>query len=573
MSISKLGNLPESKRKVIRAWCMYDWANSSFATSGVAAIFPVYFVFLFKDAFGEQEIFLGITFTGSSLWSLGIALSTAIVALSSPILGVIADRIPIKKTLLCVYTIAGSLFTMLVFISAYTPWPWAWVFGSFLLANIGFAGSLVFYNSFLPHIAPKELLDDVSSRGFAYGYVGGGLLLVIHLILITVSEGSEISDLVTRLSIGSIGIWWFGWALWTLRVIPEPPIINRIQGLSILQISRLGAKELITTFKELKKFKVLLLYLGAYLLFNDGIQTVMGVAGAFAADTLGIPLTFNMATILIIQFVAAGGAIVFAKLATLLTTKNALMIALSGWVIMVMFGVGIAPLIPSLHTLHDYQLNYASDKNIYIVTSSPELGDSENEKHWNKVSGGLENDSKLSLRKAETFVNTVSEFADSKYSISIAGGPLDNMNAIGQLHPSVLGEGTLDWWPVMVRKFIWQPLGLQVGYQWLILGVGVGLVMGGSQALARSLFAKISPETRSGEFFSFFGFMSRASSVFGPMLYVLITGILDTRAAVFSIIVIIVMGGIILKWVNVEEGSRIAEIEDQKIKSEFKIPS
>ena len=246
MSISKLGNLPESKRKVIRAWCMYDWANSSFATSGVAAIFPVYFVFLFKDAFGEQEIFLGITFTGSSLWSLGIALSTAIVALSSPILGVIADRIPIKKTLLWVYTIAGSLFTMLVFISAYTPWPWAWVFGSFLLANIGFAGSLVFYNSFLPHIAPKELLDDVSSRGFAFGYVGGGLLLVIHLILITVSEGSEISDLVTRLSIGSIGIWWFGWALWTLRVLPEPPIINRIQGLGILQISRLGAKEFTT---------------------------------------------------------------------------------------------------------------------------------------------------------------------------------------------------------------------------------------------------------------------------------------------------------------------------------------
>ncbi len=125
----------------------------------------------------------------------------------------------------------------------------------------------------------------------------------------------------------------------------------------------------------------------------------------------------------------------------------------------------------------------------------------------------------------------------------------------------------------MVRKFVWQPLGLQVGYQWLILGVGVGLVMGGSQALARSLFAKISPETRSGVFFSFFGFMSRASSVFGPMLYVLITGILDTRAAVFSILVIILIGSIILKWVDVEEGTRIAEIEDQRIKSEFKMSS
>ena len=573
MTLSKLSDLPQSRRKVIRAWCMYDWANSSFATSGVAAIFPVYFVFLFKEALGDEEIFLGITFTGSSLWSLGIALSTAIVALSSPLLGVMADRIPIKKILLWVYTIAGSLFTMLAFISAYTPWPWAWVLGSFFLANIGFAGSLVFYNSFLPHIAPKELIDDVSSRGFAFGYVGGGLLLVIHLILITVVEGSEISDLVTRLSIGSIGIWWFGWALWTLRVLPEPPILNRIQGLSILQISSLSVKELANTFRELKKFKVLLLYLGAYLLFNDGIQTVMGVAGAFAADTLGIPLTFNMATILIIQFVAAGGAIAFAKLATLLSTKSALLIALSGWAIMVSFGVGIAPLTPSLHTQHDYQLNYDSGTSLYVVTSSPQLGDSENDETWRQLSGNLESDSKLSLRKAETFVNTVSEFTTSKYSVSVVGGPLDNVSTVGQLHPSELGAGSLDWWPDMVRKIIWQPLGLQVGYQWLILGVGVGLVMGGSQALARSLFAKISPETRSGEFFSFFGFMSRASSVFGPMLYVLITGILDTRSAVFSILVIIVIGSIILNWVDVEEGSRIAEIEDERIKSEFKTSS
>jgi len=215
MNTTKLHDLPTTERKIIRAWCMYDWANSAFATSGTAAIFPVYFVFLFKNALGDEAIFLGFTFTGSSLWSLGIAISTAMVALTSPVLGVIADRVAIKKALLWAYTIAGSLFTFLAFFSAYTSAPWAWLFGTFLLGNIGFAGSLVFYNSFLPHIAPRHLLDDVSSRGFAYGYIGGGLLLVVHLALNVITSESQISDLVTRLSIASVGLWWFFWSLYT----------------------------------------------------------------------------------------------------------------------------------------------------------------------------------------------------------------------------------------------------------------------------------------------------------------------------------------------------------------------
>ena len=167
-------DLPARQRSIIRAWCMYDWANSAFATSGVAAVFPVYFVLLFKEALGEGTVFLGVTFTASSMWSLGVAISTATVAVSSPLLGVISDRVPIKKALLWTYTAAGSFFTVMAFFSAYTGQPWAWLFGMFTLANVGFAGSLVFYNAFLPHIGPRHLLDDISSRGFAYGYAGGG---------------------------------------------------------------------------------------------------------------------------------------------------------------------------------------------------------------------------------------------------------------------------------------------------------------------------------------------------------------------------------------------------------------
>ena len=568
MTYARIGELTAKQRRVIRAWCMYDWANSGFATSGTVAIFPFYFVFLFNDALGESASFFGIAFTGSSMWSLGVAVSTAIVAVSSPVLGVIADRVPIKKALLWAYTIAGSLFTVLAFFSAYTSSPWAWLFGTFILANIGFAGSLVFYNAFLPHIAPRNLLDDVSSRGFAYGYFGGGLLLLAHLVLIMLTQDTAIADLVTRISMASIGFWWFGWALWTLTVIPEPPTYDGVRGANILSVVSIAFSELAKTFRELKRFRVVLVYLGAYLLFNDGLQTVMSIAGAFAADTLGIPLVFNMATILIIQFVAAPGALVFGKLALRFSTKTALVVALIGWCMIVLFGVALSPLAPAERSDFDYQLSYQSASGDYIVEKAPDLDDSRAEVLWREEVGEYIEGDVVSSQAARALSESVRVSDNSSYSISIVGGNLDGQKRVGGLHPSTLGSGPLDWWPAFVRDKIWKPLGFDAGYQWLLLGVFTGMVIGGSQALARSLFAQITPETRSGEFFSFFGFMSRASAVFGPMMYVVVTSVFDTRVAITSILVIIIAGTVVLRWVDVNAGARAAEEEDNLRRTE-----
>ncbi len=567
MSIIRLGELTARQRKIIRAWCMYDWANSGFSTSGGVAIFPFYFVFLFKEALGESASFLGITFTGSSMWSFGIALSTAIVALSSPILGVIADRIPVKKALLWIYTVTGSLFTTLAFFSAYTSQPWAWMMGMFVLSNIGFAGGLVFYNSFLPHLGPRNLLDDISSRGFAYGYVGGGLLLLIHLTAILLTQDTEISDLVIRASIASIGIWWFGWAIWTLKVVPEPPIYNRVQGLTALKAASTAIVELRKTFSQLRRFRVVLSYLGAYLLFNDGLQTVMAIAGAFAADTLGIPIAFNMATILIIQIVAAPGAMLFGWLAARITTKTALTVSLIGWCFIVLFGVGLVSLAPLNHPDFDYRLTYRSATGDYLVEKAPELEDSRNGTLWMEEVGDLDDGDILTPRQARALSDSVRLSENSAYSISVQGGVLDAQKYIGRIHPSTLGAGPLDWWASLVRDALWRPLGIDAGYQWLLLGAFAGLVIGGSQALARSLFAQITPETRSGEFFSFFGFMSRVSAVFGPILYVVVTSVFDTRVAIASILIIIISGTIALRRVDVRAGARVAEQEDNRIRS------
>ena len=553
---------------------MYDWANSGYATAGGAAIFPVYFVFLFKDALGESVTLLGITFTGSSTWSLGIAAATALVAITSPVLGVIADRVAIKKALLWIYTIVGSVATCLMFFSAYTGQPWLWFLAMFMLANVGFAGCLVFYNTFLPHISPRELLDKVSSQGFAYGYVGGGLLLAVHLALILATQGTEWADLVTRLAIVSIGFWWFGWALWTFKVVPEPHIPNEIRGLRPGRALRLAFTELSHTFHQMRGFRAILIYLVSYLLFNDGIQTVLNVAGAYGADTIGIPLVFNMATILIIQFVAAFGAVGFSWLASRIATKGALLATLVGWSVLVLFGVGIAPLEPNGHEEFDYQLEYQGELDVYVVGSAPERDDSALDRTWRdelSVAGvipeseaALQAGDTLSEEQMETLVERISGSNSAPYSVSVLGGALDGANATGRLHRSNLGDGPIDWWPAMVRRLVWERLGLDAPYQWLLLGVGVGLVMGGSQALARSLFAQIVPHTRSGEFFSFFGFMGRVSTVFGPLLYVVVTGLIDTRVAILSIMGLIVAGGVLLHWVDVRSGAIAADEEDAR---------
>ena len=563
-SRARVGDLPAKQRRVIRAWCMFDWANSAFATSGTTAIFPVYFVFLFKEALGESATVLGIAFTASSTWSLAVAISTAFVAISSPALGVIADRVPIKKTLLWIYTVTGSLFTVLAFFSAYTGNPWAWMIGMFTLANVGFAGSLVFYNSFLPHIGPRHLLDDISSRGFAYGYVGGGLLLLGHLILILTTQDSDIADLVTRASIASIGIWWFGWALWTLIVVPEPPIQRpNAQRLGVATAFSMAFVELGRTLRSFSLFRVALIYLAAYLLFNDGVQTVLAISGAFGADTLGLPLAFNMATILIIQFVAAPSAIAFGRLAGWISTKRALIVSLVGWIFIVLFGVALVPLVPKDHADFDYRLSYRPDLEVYVVDHAPDSDDKA--LTWAGETWSLQGGDELSPRTLRGLPDAVRSSNDFRYSVSIEGGDLDGQTAVGPRHPSQLGLGRLDWWPSAVRSVLWQPLGIGIGYQWLLLGLLVGLIIGGSQALARSLFAQIIPESRSGEFFSFFGFMSRASSVFGPIMYVVATSVFDTRVAIASILLIIVVGTIMLKWVDVREGTRVALEEEARI--------
>ena len=564
-----ISSLPDDKKRAITGWCMYDWANSAFFTSAGTAIFPIYFVIAFQATFGSRTEILGITFTGSSLWALGVSMSALFVALTSPILGAIADTKPLKKTFLKYYMIMGSLFTIISFFSVYFANSWAWLIGCYFIANVGAAGANVFYNSLLPSLAPSKYASEISTKGYAYGYVGGGLLLLFHLILI---QGASIYldesavDLVTRFCIVSVGVWWFGWSIWTLKTVPEPLIDNEIKASSFSETIITAFSRLKQTFSEIRKFKYLFTFLIAFYIFNDGVQTVLSVAGAYGADVLGVDLLFNMITILIVQFVAAPGSTLFGWLAYKLGTKEALVIALSGWIVIIVFVLGFAPLKLTNNSDYDYQFTYNQNTKEYDLISSIEFSSTEENIDvisWEKNFHISEGES-LSNDKLSQFINIISEEPTSSFSVVITGGELDSTKVVSKNHSSSLSDSWIDVWPKILRDSLWQPLNIQIGFQWMLMGLFSGLVLGGSQALARSCFSMMTPIKKSAEFFGFYAFTMKASSVIGPIIYVIAVNSSNQKLGVLIIWGLIVVGTIYLSTVNVQKGALVAEEENKK---------
>ena len=466
-----LKDLSDSDRKSIKSWYYYDWANSAHSTSVMVAIAPVYFVSLYENIFGTNGYYLsGFALTADNLWSIAISLSTLIISFASPIFAVIADKTPTKLLFLKIFTIIGCIATFLMFFTPYVGTGWLFLLISITISVIGFAGAWTFANSFLPHLAPKKYLDEISSKGFAYGYIGGGLLLAIHLVIITITDSSEF---FIQLSLASVGLWWFGFSLITFKNLKEPEISTTERIQININVVEIAFTQLKSTLSDIGRYKMLFLYLVIYLLFNDGIQTVLSIAGVYGAATLGVDLVFNMATILIVQLIAAPGALLFNKLAIIYSSKKALMISLIGWIIIVILAMGFAPL---------------EDTGDYAIKS-----------------------------------------------------------------------GLFSWWPEFIRSIIWIPLGLSVNYQWLILGCMVGIVMGGSQAIARSIFAVMTPVKQSAEFFSFLGFMSRGATVFGPLLYAIVAGYFGARTGIFSVLIFLVAGTIGMQlFIDVNKGIKQA---------------
>lgn len=424
----------------IRGWSMYDWANSAFSTTVATVFLGPYVAELARAAAataGSRTVsFLGIPVAPDSFMPYCISLSVFLQVLFLPVLGAIADYSHLRKQMMRAFATLGALATTAMFFVAGDLW---WLGGLlFVLANLAFGAALVFYNAYLPEIASPQRQDRVSAFGWAMGYLGGGLLLLGNLIFFQLHERLGVSTgLAVRINLASAGLWWLAWSVWTWRTLSPRGASRALPpGQGYLAV---GFRQLRSTLREARQFPHTLRFLLAYLIYNDGIQTMIAVAAGFATAPLtqgGLAIGQGtlIQIILMIQFVAFFGALFWGRLAGWIGAKNALLVSLAIWSAVVVYA--------------------------YF---------------------GLQGDDR-------------------------------------------------------VREF------------W-VLGACIAVVLGGSQAISRSLFARMIPPGKEAEFFSIYEISERGTSWLGPLLFGLVNQTMGSlRPALLALIFFFIAGSVLLAY-------------------------
>ena len=475
---------------------MYDWANSAYSTVVAGAILPAYVA---GEVVGDGG-WNGRS--GQVLWALGIGLSTLVLFMAMPVFGAIADYSAAKRQFMQVFAYGGALFTTLFFFAG--TGNVVFTLAIFFLAQLGFVGANVFYDGFLKDISTEETIDKVSSKGFALGYLGGGLWLAIVFGAILATDSNL---MVIRGGIAATGIWWaaFSWFAFTRledsgasEVLPATVDVpaSMIRGIKLLaslllvglvvlawalvaglsevlfnlllgavmiglvvsvirvvtstddaatttvtgrfaRIAAVGFSRTFSTAARLRQFPQLLLFVLAFMLYNDGVQTTINISAVFGTDTLGLTSTDIAITFLIVQFVAFGGAYLFGWIASRVNIRRAIMANLAIWIL------------------------------------------------------------------------------------------------------------------VAVGAFL-LPVGNALAFQGL--GVVIGVILGGIQALSRSLYGSMIPEEASAEFYGFYSVFSKFSAIWGPIIFAMVAGLTGSgRAAILSIILFFGLGLFLFSRVDIEE--------------------
>ena len=573
----------------VRGYCAYDWGKSAFETSVTTAIFPAWFAYLFAEANGISTKLLGSEWTADAMYSAAVMIGALLVAICAPSLGVIADRRMIKMWWLKILTILGSVSCVLLALSPYlgVSAGWIWALIMFMMANVGLNGAGVFYNALLPHMGEDSEMDAISNKAFAAGYLGGGLLLVVHLAMVMTLDGGW----VIPFAMATSGLWWLGFAQMTFRMVPEPHIENEMEPMGMVASTKMALGEVKATLSDIKSFRTLFFYMLAYFCFIDGINSVTALAGVFGIVVLGLTTTGLILTILIIQFVAAPAAIGFTKLAEKWGTKGALQFSLVCWCFVIVGALSFAPLELENHDEYDMQYTFNEETGMYDAIARDGVNPiaalpDDDEQQW-----ALEHEAILPVQQnedyksgyavewaadkdgpvnvsvtltAEALAALEATMDESRFSYSIEGGEFADTTGLGVNHPTSLGDGLLDFIPKTARALVWAPLGMSVFFQFLLLGVFGGALLGGSQGLARSMFGQMVPETRSAEFFGFFGFFGKVAALLGPLIYSVMTVWFDSRVGIFAISLLIVAGAIMLRKVDVEDGIAVARAEDER---------
>ncbi|MFN5910850.1 MAG: MFS transporter [Bacteroidota bacterium] len=326
--------LQKEDRKIIRGWVFYDWANSVYPLIISSAIFPIMFEKMtsFKDADGKTIYdtisFFGLEFKNTAFYAYLASMSYLVVALITPLLSGVADYSGKKKRFLQFFCFLGAVSSALLFFfdhkaDGMSPVAIGFTILPLFFASIGYWGSLVYYNSYLPEIAPESQHNAISARGFIMGYLGSSILLIIILVL---TQFTGLMDI--HYAFPLVGTWWLVFAFYTFVRLPQPKARKDSEQL----ISK-GFRELKKVWNDIRSRKPLKRYLASYFMFNMAVQTVMIMATAFAnKEIIGIQTTDLIVSILIIQFVGILGSFLFSRLGNLIGNKQALSIAICIWI-------------------------------------------------------------------------------------------------------------------------------------------------------------------------------------------------------------------------------------------------
>ena len=638
-----LNSMSDDKKKSLKSWYFYDWANQAYALTVMTVIAPALMAGLYNTATGTQS--------GDTFYAWVLTFSMLFVVVTAPALGVIADKMPIKKKLLKWYTIIGIIFTAMMGAAPY--------FGSqgylvlalmYTIGTIGFTGGNVIYYSFMPYLAPRQCQDHVSTWGYAYGFIGGSMILIFHLIILLGTSWD--TNFQMAIIFSTSAIWWWGFGLQIFKWTPEPDIPSSMEWKGLKDATKVAYSQVFQTFKEIRRFKVLAYFLLAYLLFYDGVNTIASMATAFGESVLRLNQSMNVMLLLTVNIVAIPMTIVFGKLADIKGTKFALMTALFIYCFVAIVAAGFAPLelegeedaerydftFEWDNATQEYELTTLYERGYENWVGETSAGDSEfrdnfqeyfpdNSTDYSKESSGsstigtgllvclmilafvaiigggimfiqskelgkmgvvamiaivvvgilgaslLAGQSEkaedelhnIGITDANSIVANFDNISDHRFAIIFIDGPLAGEDEIGDTHPTVVDQGgPVDGWAKFMRDNVWQPFGISVALQWIILGMFVGVAMGSAGAQARSMFSQLVPETRTSEFFGFFGFLGKSAAMIGTFLYGITSTAFDSRVAILSITLVILAGTYLTSKVDLEEGIRVAEEEDAR---------
>ena len=431
---------PLARRREQRAWYWYDWANSAYVTTVTTVLFAPYLIAIAKEAAVDDRIsVLGLSVAPGALPSYIITFSTLLSAVILPPLGALADRTARKKELLAGFAWVGAAFASLLFFVTGDNWALGAV--AVIVANLCLGASVVVNDSILCLIADEDERDRVSSRGWAFGYLGGGLLLALNLALVTLHDTFGLSEgFAVRVSMLSAALWWAGFTIIPFRRLRNHAPLHVVPEEG--NVLRQSFGQLAQTLKDVRNYPMTLTFLLAYLFFNDGIQTVIASSSTYGSEELGFGQSVLIATILLVQFVGMVGALVFGRAAERYGARPVILFGLAIWMV--------------------------------IVTTAYFL-------------------------------------------------------PAGEVAP------------------------------FLMLAVGIGIVLGGTQALARSYYSLLIPKGSEAEYFSFYHAMERGTSWFGTLVFGLVYQLTGSyRPAIFALIAFFVIGGALLLKVDTARGIRDA---------------